>query len=162
VEATCEEFKFYIEIAEGSIKDLETEIINRQKRGIKLLSITELWAHVYSNFLLLLTQHLGSSLPKQKVLLHLEYPLSPLPTLNIDTIRQETKLLTQLLDDYHKFYQGHREAIEEGKQEQLLPAHVLLASTKFLYTAIEALIRQGIGTDHEVKQLQFELENVIK
>lgn len=52
------------------------------------MPISEIWEKVYSNFLLLLNQHAGQVLPKEKVLEFLETPLVPI-NVNIAEIEAE-------------------------------------------------------------------------
>jgi hypothetical protein len=46
--------------------------------------------------------------------------------------------------------------------QDYLPYDILMAKNKYYYSAVEALIKQGLGTEEEIKQLESDLENAIK
>jgi hypothetical protein len=43
----------------------------------------------------------------------------------------------------------------------MLPFDVMMVRNKFFYATIEALIRQGVGSEEEMKMMEGELENII-
>lgn len=45
----------------------------------------------------------NTTLPKEKVLEYLETPLTPL-SINIDVLKEENAIMSELLEEYRKFY----------------------------------------------------------
>ena len=62
-----------------------------------------MWDHVYNNFLYMISKYKNTSLPKEKVLEFLETPLAPL-NLNVEMLSSENEILSELLEEYRRFY----------------------------------------------------------
>lgn len=92
----------------------------------------------------------GETLPKETVLECLETPLASI-NVDLDAMRMENEILSELLEEYKKFYEGSEPP--EQPVDDLLPFDILASKNKFLYAAAEALISQGVGSEAEIKQL---------
>ena len=109
---------------------------------MKKLSNVELWDRVYSSLLFLYSNSNGP-ISKERILEALECPLAPI-NIDVDALQMENQILRDLIEEYKKFYEtSHDDFIPK---EDILPFDVLTTKNKFLFSAVEALIDQVVGT----------------
>ena len=80
--------KFNNELLDEANKELEGELLQRQKKYRKKMSNADLWDHVYSNLILFIHRNEGKIMPKETVLECLETPLANI-NVDLDAMRME-------------------------------------------------------------------------